>query len=98
MCLVSEDAYFLSNTSAIVFKPEILDPDRKVRPGLDLITVEKSEFYRIADMRPFVRRRQISEESIADRGSPSHSVIRGSHEVVTVGDPVCSLFCKDYFL
>ena len=59
MCLVSEDAYFLSNTSSVVFKPEILDPDRKVRPGLDLITVEKSEFYRIADMRPFVRRRQI---------------------------------------
>ena len=58
MCLVSEDAYFFSNTSAVVFKPEALDPDRKVRPGLELITVEKSEFYRIADMRPFVRRRQ----------------------------------------
>ena len=59
MCLVSEDAYFYSNTSAIVFKPETLDPGRKVRPGLELITVEKSEFDRIADMQPFVRRRQM---------------------------------------
>ena len=66
MCLVSEDAYFFSNTSAVVFKPEILDPDRKVRPGLELITVEKSEFYRIADMRPFVRRRQICGQNNLD--------------------------------
>ena len=58
MCLVSEDAYFQSNTSAIVFKAESLDPDRKVRPRLKLIAGGKSEFDRIADMRPFVRRRQ----------------------------------------
>ena len=38
--------------------PETLDPDRKVRSGLELITVEKSEFDRIVDMRPFARRRQ----------------------------------------
>ena len=41
MCLVSEDAYFQSITSSIVFKAEILDPDRKVRPGLELIAGEK---------------------------------------------------------
>ena len=58
MCLVSEDAYFQSNTSAIVFKAESLDPDRKVRRRLKLIAGGKSEFDRIADMRPFVRRRQ----------------------------------------
>ena len=58
MCLVSEDACFQSNTSAIVFKAESLDPDRKVRPRLELIAGENSAFDRIADMRPFVRRRQ----------------------------------------
>ena len=68
MCLVSEDAYFLSNTSAIVFKAETLDPDRKVRLGLELVTVEKSEFDRIADMRPFVRRRQTCRQQRLDLG------------------------------
>ena len=31
---------FKVNTSAIVFTPESLDPDRKVRPGLELIKVK----------------------------------------------------------
>ena len=44
MCLVSKVTYFQSNTSSIVFKPESLDLDRKVRVALALIKIRKSEF------------------------------------------------------
>ena len=75
MCLVSEDAYFQSNTSAIVFKAKSLDPDRKVRPRLELIAGEKSAFDRIADMRHFVRRRQRRDLLHRDRVQIHYTIV-----------------------